>query len=159
MPADILSKSVDETHALGERVGRGLQPGDVVGLIGELGSGKTTFIQGLAKGLGVNPDAVKSPTFVLMREYTGRVPVVHMDGYRLDDANSVVWLDLDLVFSPYRVTLIEWADRVAAVLPEDYLEIRFAHKSTNHRTMQLIGHGDRSQAVVNALAKVSPGRG
>jgi len=114
---EVVSKSVEETQRLGERLGSLLAAGDVVGLIGELGSGKTTFIQGLANGLGIDPGLVRSPTFILMREYPGRVPLIHVDGYRLDDAASVNWLDVDWVFSPKKVTVIEWADRCKGGLP------------------------------------------
>ena len=149
-----LSKSVEETQALGERLGVALSPGDVVGLVGELGSGKTTFIQGVAKGLGVDPNIVKSPTFILMREYPGRVPVIHVDGYRLEDAASVEWLDLEWIFSPRKVSLIEWADRCQDALPEDYLELRFEHRSSNQRRVSAIAHGPRSEQLVNQLTSV-----
>ena len=89
-----ISRSVEDTHAFGERLGAALSAGDVIGLIGELGTGKTTLIQGVAKGLGIDPQRVKSPTFVLAREYPRRVPVTHLDGYRLEGGeSSVVWLD------------------------------------------------------------------
>ncbi len=97
---EVLSGSLEETQALGERLGRLLQPGDVVALHGELGSGKTTIIQGIARGLGCESDRVKSPTFVLMREYPGRTPLAHLDGYRLEGAPAAAWLDLDLIYSP-----------------------------------------------------------
>ena len=148
---DCISRSVEETQQLGERLGALLHAGDVVGLVGELGSGKTTFVQGLANGMGLDPAVVKSPTFVLMREYRGRVPLIHMDGYRLDHPDQATWLDVDWLFSPKRVTVIEWADRLSAVLPSDYLELRFAHKTTNHRSIHLTAHGDRARAVLNAL--------
>ena len=86
---EFTSGSVEETQAFGERLGRVLQPGDVVALYGELGSGKTTLIQGMARGLGRDPDSIKSPTFVLMREYPGEIPLVHVDGYRLEGPPAV----------------------------------------------------------------------
>lgn len=150
---EVVSKSAEETQALGERLGAALSPGDVVGLIGKLGSGKTTFVQGTAKGLGVDPTIVKSPTFVLMREYPGRVPVIHVDGYRLDDAASVEWLDVDWIFSPKKVSLIEWADRCQGALPEDYLELRFELRSANQREIRTISHGPRSEHLVKAVSR------
>ena len=149
--SEIISKSAEETQQIGEQVGRRLQPGDVVALIGELGAGKTTFIQGVAKGLSIDPAEVKSPTFVLMREYSGTVPIVHMDSYRLENPDAAIWLDLELVFSPQKVTVIEWADRVQACLPEKYLEIRFAHKSAHQRSMRVVPHGDRAESIVASL--------
>ncbi|MBI4323379.1 MAG: tRNA (adenosine(37)-N6)-threonylcarbamoyltransferase complex ATPase subunit type 1 TsaE [Candidatus Omnitrophica bacterium] len=149
---EVVSKSVEETQRLGEQLGACLAAGDVVGLTGELGSGKTTFIQGLAKGLGIEPGLVRSPTFILMREYPGRVPLIHVDGYRLDDAASVSWLDVDWVFSPKKVTVIEWADRCQDALPEAYLELRFQHVSTNQRRLRASGHGPRSNELVSMLS-------
>src|SRR3990167_3938844 len=80
---ELVSGSVEETQAVGERLGRWLRAGDVVALRGELGSGKTTLVQGIARGLEREPGSIKSPTFVLMREYPGEVPLIHVDGYRL----------------------------------------------------------------------------
>ena len=148
---EFISRSVEDTQALGERLGAQLAAGDVLGLVGELGSGKTTFIQGLAKGLGVDPNLVRSPTFVLLREYPGRVPLTHIDGYRLESGSSVIWLDMEWVFDPKKVTALEWADRVADSLPADYLELRFAHKSANQRSIAILGHGARSQQLVEGL--------
>ena len=149
----VTSRSVEETQRLGERLGEALQAGDVLGLIGELGSGKTTFVQGLAQGMGLNPSSVKSPTFVLMREYRGRVPLVHMDGYRLDHPDQAMWLDVDWLCFPKQVTVIEWADRVAATLPADYLELRFAHQAEPQRTIQIIAHGPRAQALLRVCGR------
>lgn len=154
---EIVSLSADMTRQAGERLGRCLIAGDVVGLIGELGSGKTTFVQGVAKGLGIAPELVRSPTFVLVREYAGHPPMIHVDGYRLEDAQSVRWLDVEWVFSSRKVTVIEWADRVAACLPEDYLELRFAHHTAHQRTLRAIGHGPRSQQLGEQLVKLASG--
>ena len=148
---ELVSRSVEDTQQLGERLGTHLAAGDVVGLIGELGSGKTTFVQGLAKGMGLNPSVVKSPTFVLMREYQGRLPLIHMDGYRLEHPDQAMWLDVDWLFSPKRVTVIEWADRLSATLPSDYLELRFAHTPASQRAIRAIAHGPRAHALLNTL--------
>ena len=150
---ETVSGSVEETQAFGEQLGRALRPGDVVALHGELGSGKTTLIQGLARGLGLNPDAVKSPTFVLMREYrSGPVPLIHIDGYRLEGAPSIAWLDLDLLFSPQKVTVIEWAERFEGLLPEDRVELLLAHVSANRRRLSANGTGARSHEVIAQLS-------
>jgi tRNA threonylcarbamoyladenosine biosynthesis protein TsaE len=146
-----ISRSAEETQRLGERLGALLRAGDVVGLIGELGSGKTTFVQGLAKGMGLDQSVVKSPTFVLMREYRGRIPLIHVDGYRLEHPDQALWLDVDWLFSPKRVTVIEWAERLASTLPSDYLELRFAHKTTNHRSISVVAHGPHAHELLKAL--------
>ena len=148
---EFVSRSVEETQRLGEQLGSCLAAGDAVGLTGELGSGKTTLTQGLAKGLGIDPGLVKSPTFILMREYPGPVPLIHMDGYRLNDAASVSWLDVDLIFSPKKVTVIEWADRCQDGLPEDHVELRLEHRTTHQRHVRAMSHGPRSQQVVAEL--------
>ena len=149
---DVDSGSVEDTQALGEQIGAALRPGDVVALRGELGSGKTTIIQGIAKGLGCDPGAVKSPTFVLMHEYPGTIPVVHVDGYRLEGPASVAWLDIDLIFSRNKVTLIEWAERFAELLPADRLELHLSHVSANRRKIALVPYGARATEVAHAAA-------
>ena len=155
-PVEFTTRSPEETQQIGERLGACLGPGDVVGLVGELGGGKTTFIQGLAKGLGLDPAHVKSPTFILMREYPGgRVPLIHIDAYRLEGEASIVWLDLEWLLSPRKVTAVEWADRFVGCLPDDHVEIRFAHKSANQRTLTLLPHGLRSSAIVHEMARES----
>jgi len=159
---EVTSGSVEETQAIGEQLGLALWPGDVVALRGELGSGKTTLVQGIARGLGRDPETIKSPTFVLMREYPpgppaaiagagGDVPLIHVDGYRLEGPPAVSWLDVDLMFSPHKITLIEWADRFAGLLPDDVLTIQLTHVSTNRRRLTLHSTGPRSQAIVAAL--------
>lgn len=135
---EFVSGSVEETQDFGARVGRLLRAGDVVALYGVLGTGKTTFVQGLAQGLGRDPDTIKSPTFVLMREYPGAIPLIHVDGYRLEGAPAVSWLDLDLIFSPAKVTVIEWAERFSDLLPEAHLEVRLSHVSTNRRRIVVV---------------------
>ena len=157
-----MSSSVEETQAFGERLGALLQPGDVVALQGDLGAGKTTLIQGLARGLGRNPDSIKSPTFVLMREYApgspgtstgagGDVPLVHIDGYRLEGAPAAAWLDTDLMFGARKITVIEWAERFGGLLPENHIELRLTHKTTNRRNICVIAHGARSAQLIEIL--------
>ena len=154
---EILSRSEEETGQLGERLGRAVEPGDVIALIGELGSGKTTLIRGLARGLGIDPNRVKSPTFVLLREYAGRVPLIHIDGYRLEGPSAVIWEDLDWMFSPKKATVIEWADRFEGCLPQEHLQLRLAHKSTSQRTIQVSAHGPRSQRLLELVQDEAAG--
>lgn len=154
---ELLSGSVEETQAFGERIGRLLRSGDVVALQGELGSGKTTLIQGMARGLGRDPSTVKSPTFVLVREYPGEVPIVHVDGYRLEGPPAVARLDVELIFSPQKITLIEWAERFAGLLPEHHLRVQLSHVSTNRRRLQLVPSGTRAAELVRAFADDTPG--
>ncbi len=153
---EVISSSVEETQTFGERLGRLLRAGDVVACYGQLGSGKTTLIQGIAQGAGCEARLVKSPTFVLMREYPGPVPIVHLDGYRLEGAPAVAWLDLDWLFSSGKITLIEWAERCEGLLPENHLEARLAHLSANRRRCALVSSGARAGEIVAQLRAETP---
>lgn len=125
MKVEFRTGGVDETRDLGAAVAEVLRPGDVVLLAGELGTGKTALAQGLARGLGVE-DRVTSPSFVLVREYEGRIPLAHVDVYRLDHAQELHDLGFEEVLDPGRVTVVEWGDRVAPMLPTERLEVRLA---------------------------------
>ena len=118
-----VTRSPEETRALGERLGAGLASGTVVACIGELGAGKTCFLQGLARGLGVTSD-VTSPTFVLVNEYRGRLPVHHVDAYRTSGLADLVDLGLLDLMGGDGVTLVEWADKAEPLLPADALMVR-----------------------------------
>lgn len=148
---ELVSGSVAETQALGERIGACLCAGDVIALYGELGSGKTTLVQGMARGSGRDPNVVRSPTFVLQREYPGEIPLNHVDGYRLEGVQDAAWLDLDLIFSPHKVTVIEWADRFEGLLPESVLQVRMSHVSTNRRRITLCPIGPRAAEIMTQL--------
>jgi tRNA threonylcarbamoyladenosine biosynthesis protein TsaE len=125
-PEDILSESREATLRAGEAFARRLAPGDVVALTGELGSGKTVFIQGICAGLGVR-EYVTSPTFTLMQEYPGRFPVYHFDFYRLESAAEIAELDPAGAFEAGGVCLIEWAERGRTWLPEDRFDVELSH--------------------------------
>jgi tRNA threonylcarbamoyladenosine biosynthesis protein TsaE len=112
-----------ETEAVGEALGRTLEAGDVVALYGELGAGKTCFVQGLARGLGVAGRAT-SPTFVLVNEYLGRMPVHHVDAYRTASLTELVDLGLLDLMGGEAVTLIEWADKAEPLLPARTVRVR-----------------------------------
>ncbi len=121
-PTEISSASPEATEAAGERLGRDLRPGAVVALTGELGAGKTCFIQGLVRGLGVAVRAT-SPTFVLVNQYKGRVPVYHVDAYRTESLTELIDLGLLELMSGEGVTLIEWADKLPSLLPSDAIHV------------------------------------
>ena len=112
----LLSRSAEETRALGERLGARLGAGDVVACIGALGAGKTCFLQGLARGLGVDAD-VTSPTFVLVNEYPGRVRVYHIDANRTESLAELVELGIEEMLHGDGVTVVEWADKLLPLLP------------------------------------------
>ncbi len=123
-----------ETAAAGERLGRELGPGDVVALEGELGAGKTCFVQGLVRGLGVTTWAT-SPTFVLVNRYRGRLTVHHVDAYRTGSLTELVDLGLLELMSGPDVTLIEWADRCAPLLPPRAVRVAIAGVGDEPRTI------------------------
>lgn len=110
------SRSPEATESVGAQLAESLEPGDVVALTGELGAGKTCFTQGLARGLGVAGHAV-SPTFVLVNEYRGRVPVHHVDAYRTSSLTELLDLGLEELFDGEGVTVVEWADKLSPLLP------------------------------------------
>lgn len=117
------TKSADDTRELAGQVAALAKPGDVVLLAGELGSGKTAFAQGFGRALGVD-EPIVSPTFTLVRTYPGRLPLVHVDVYRLDHLQEILDLGLPELLDEGGVALIEWGDMAAPTLPADFLEIR-----------------------------------
>lgn len=127
MAADttITTWSPEETEAAGEQLGRSLKPSDVVALTGELGAGKTCFVQGLVRGLGVGAPAT-SPTFVLINEYRGRLPVHHVDAFRTASLNELMDQGLPELFEEDGVTVVEWADKLAPLLPSRTIHVNIA---------------------------------
>ena len=130
------SRTPEETAAAGEALGRTLGAGDVVALYGELGSGKTCLVQGLARGLGVTAPAT-SPTFVLVNEYRGRLPVYHVDAYRTQSLTELMDLGLPELFDEGGVTVVEWADRAEPLLPARTIRIRIAGVGDDPRAITI----------------------
>ena len=133
----ILSKSPDETKALGKRLAKTLREGDILCLFGDLGSGKTTLIKGIAQGLGVNEKKVSSPTFVLLNIYEGTRTLYHFDLYRLEDLQGISSIGYDEFLYGSGVSVIEWADRLGEFLPDQYVKIEIKHKTPEERTITL----------------------
>jgi tRNA threonylcarbamoyladenosine biosynthesis protein TsaE len=152
-PFQRVSRSPGQTRALAARLGRLLAPGDVVALNGELGSGKTEFVHGLAEGLGVPPHMVASPSFTLVHEYPGRVTLVHLDLYRLEDLPPELLPDLEEYLDEDQVVAVEWARRLAPLLPGDYLEVGLEITGEDDRRLTFTGHGERSWQLVRKLAE------
>ncbi|HVF13961.1 MAG TPA: tRNA (adenosine(37)-N6)-threonylcarbamoyltransferase complex ATPase subunit type 1 TsaE [Acidimicrobiales bacterium] len=119
------TESVDATRSLAAEVAPLAKPGDLVLLAGDLGTGKTAFVQGFARGLGI-VEAVTSPAFVLARLYQGRLPLLHLDVYRLEHLQELHDLGISELLDDGAVTVIEWGDVVASALPADFLEVRIS---------------------------------
>src|SRR6266700_3811096 len=137
-----VTRTDEETRAVGEALGRHLEPGDVVCLAGPLGAGKTTLAQGIARGLGVD-EIVNSPTFTLVQEYAGRLPVYHLDVYRLSSPEEAADVALDEMLAAGGVVMIEWPERIAPLLPADRLEIRLEPHG-DARRLTASAHGPRA---------------
>lgn len=135
MSPETRTNSEDETSAVGEQLARTLQPGDVVLLFGELGAGKTAFVRGLTRGLGGSPDDVSSPTFTLIQEYTGRIPLYHVDLYRLE-SKEIPDLGLEDLILGDGVVAIEWADRWAG-RPDDAIEVTIEDEGDDARSVRI----------------------
>lgn len=145
------SHSGEQTEAFGEALGRLLEPGHVVGLVGELGAGKTCFVRGVARGVQVPPQIqVSSPTFTLINEYPGRVLLVHADFYRLGDAQELVELGIDEYLGGDCACVIEWFDRFADALPPPVLLLRYEVVGDHQRMIHLAATDVRHQALGRA---------
>jgi tRNA threonylcarbamoyladenosine biosynthesis protein TsaE len=148
----VVTRSTDETLALAGSVGELLRAGDVVSLAGDLGAGKTVFARGVARALGVS-DPVVSPSFTIVREYEGRVPVVHVDVYRIDTFQELHDIGFEEVVRDDAVTLVEWGDVIDGMLPSDRLEVRLAAGSADdERVIEIEGHGRSWRARAAELA-------
>ena len=147
------SHSPSDTQSLGERIGKYIESGAVLALIGELGSGKTLLTRGICAGLEVPLRQVNSPTFVLVNEYRGRLPVYHMDLYRLggiDDVVDIGVLDY-LTRAEAGVLIIEWAEKVLELLPEDHLKAEIAIISARKRQLSFSATGEKYKYLIKKV--------
>ena len=152
LPWKLVSSSHQHTDRLGQEIGRVLRGGETIALYGPLGAGKTALVRGVAQGLGASPTAVTSPTFVVIHEYQGRLPLAHVDLYRIRSPRELESTGLIEYFSGQTVTAIEWADKGLAALPQDRIEITLNHRAARSRTIQLSVTGPKSDEVL-ALAR------
>lgn len=151
---DFISHSEAQTRRLGARLAAWLSPGDVLALMGDLGSGKTRWVQGVCLGLGVS-DPVISPTFTLVNEYQGRYPVYHIDLYRLTDVAETTTFGLDDYLYGSGVSLIEWADRAKKFLPPEHLTVELHHLEETKRRVVLRPHGRRFVTMLEAFKQAT----
>jgi len=148
----LLSNCVEETVALGRALGKRLMPGDFIALIGDLGSGKTHFVQGVAEGDDMSTDVcVTSPSYTLLNEYSGRVPLYHFDLYRLHGDGDIRELGFEEYFYGDGACLVEWAERLDQELPEENLKIVFSQLDETSRKIDFFCNGARYEVLVRNL--------
>jgi tRNA threonylcarbamoyladenosine biosynthesis protein TsaE len=151
---ELETRAVDETRKVGAALAEVLGPGDVVSMTGDLGAGKTAFVQGAARALGVT-EPVTSPTFVLVREYRGDVPVRHVDVYRLQRFQEVLDLGFEDLVDAGVVAFIEWGNVVEALLPDSHVQVELRAGEDDHRSIRVSARGlawagrwERAEAVL-----------
>jgi len=153
---EILSSSAAQTRNIGMKLGKSAAAGDVVLLVGPLGAGKTCLTQGIARGLGIH-EYTASPSFVLVRGYQGKLPLYHIDLYRLDKIEEVTQLGLDDYLYGNGVCVVEWADKGLSVLPEEHLLIEIQIVSPLKRKLSFVPRSSRYSEMLSKLK--SEGRG
>jgi tRNA threonylcarbamoyladenosine biosynthesis protein TsaE len=148
----VVSSSQSQTRNWGKRLAKLLHSGEIIGLTGELGAGKTCFVRGLAEGLSVGDDAwVRSPTFTLINEYHGRLPVYHIDLFRVSGRAEQETLDLREYLYGEGVCLVEWFEYLSAAHVDEYLEVNLAHAGANRRRLTFTAHGPRYDRMLTFL--------
>lgn len=148
---ECISNSPDDTRELGRRLGRCIAPGLLIGLDGELGSGKTCFVQGLAEGIGVPSDEVSSPTFVICHEYRGRLTLLHVDAYRLKQLDEFEELGIAESLENGAAVVVEWSERVASALPVDRLQIQIEELAPEQRKLVFRSSGPESRRALAGM--------
>jgi len=140
--------SPDETEAVGEALGRAARGGELIGLVGELGAGKTSLVRGLARGLGIEPERVHSPSFTIVTDYSGgRLPLIHVDLYRLEAPLAEPAFLRDVLYGD-GVAAVEWFDRLADSAADDVLVVTFAFTGDDGRRLCLEAHGPRHERLL-----------
>ena len=148
----VLTRSPRQTMSWGSRLGKLLKGGEIIALIGELGAGKTCFVRGVTRGLEVDKKAwIRSPTFTLINEYSGRLPVFHIDLYRVETRVQLEGLNLREYLYSEGISLIEWFEHLPADEVDDYLEFRIAYAPGAQRELTFTSHGERYVEIVEDL--------
>jgi len=151
---ELRTQGADQTLKLGQALGSMLKEGTVIALSGDLGAGKTVLAKGIAKGLGIQEEGeVTSPSFVLVNEYSGRIPIYHIDLYRLGDAGEVEGLGWEEFLGGPGVVVIEWAEKISSKLPRERIDIQIQWLGEEERKMTLGGKGKEARRVVEQLRR------
>lgn len=148
----LVSESPAATFRIGRTLGELLKEGDIVALTGELGAGKTCLTQGIARGLDV-PDSyrITSPTFTLANEYPGRLNLIHLDVYRLSGSQDLQDLGYEEFFFGRGVTVIEWAEKIGDVIPDQSIRVAMAYVDPDRRSIEIAGRQDRMAVIAKAV--------
>ena len=150
----VISTSARMTMSLGRKLAKLVQGGEILGLVGELGTGKTCLVRGFCDGIKVSKAAwVRSPTFTLINEYQGRLPVYHIDLYRVGKQDELDALNLREYLYADGVSLIEWFEYLPVAEVGEYLEVRLAHGGGSKRELSFIAHGERYEEIVDKIKK------
>ena len=144
-PLRFISETETDTVRFGKELVKGLGPGDIICLHGELGAGKTTLVKGIAKGLRIRPEDVHSPTFVLMNIYEGTMPLYHFDLYRLENPEDVRTIEYDEFLYGQGISVIEWAEHLGPIMPQDYIKVELKYRKAGGRTIALSLKGKRNR--------------
>ncbi|WP_425446301.1 tRNA (adenosine(37)-N6)-threonylcarbamoyltransferase complex ATPase subunit type 1 TsaE [Dethiothermospora halolimnae] len=147
----IITNNPQETENLGYKLGKTLEAGDIICLIGDLGAGKTTLTKSIAKGLDID-DYITSPTFTLIKEYEGRYPLYHFDVYRINDVDEMYDLGYEEYIFGEGVSIIEWANIIDDILPKEKLIIDIKRKDINKREINIYGEGNRYKEIIKELS-------
>jgi tRNA threonylcarbamoyladenosine biosynthesis protein TsaE len=143
------TKNPNETFRLGTQLARYLEEGDILCLFGNLGTGKTTFVKGIGKGLDISDKSVHSPTFISMNMYKGRLPLYHFDLYRLEDERELSLIGYEEFLYGDGVSLIEWADKMKSLLPKDCLKIEFEYTDPTTRSITFQAQGKKYEDLIS----------
>ncbi len=144
----IITKSEKETIMVGEEIAGHLKPGDIVALSGDLGAGKTTLVKGIAKGLGVrNYRYVNSPSFTIVKEYKGKVPLFHFDVYRLNSLKDIEDIGYEDYLARDGVVVIEWSNKMTRILPKRHLDVSLKIAGRSKRSLNIMGQAMKTSAV------------
>jgi len=152
----LISESAEETQNIGRIIGEGLVGGDIVALTGELGSGKTCITRGIARGIGVPEEyRITSPTFTLINEYPGRTTLYHVDVYRLSGSHDLKEMGYEEYFYGDGITVIEWADKIKDILPEDdeRINVRLKYIDENKREIKISGRTDEIEIISRKIER------
>jgi tRNA threonylcarbamoyladenosine biosynthesis protein TsaE len=147
---NFITNTVEETIELGKKIGGSLNPGDIVCIDGDLGSGKTHLTKGIALGLGID-DHITSPTFNIVNEYEGRIKLYHFDVYRVNDPDEIAAIGFDEYIFSDAASVIEWSDYIKELIPDDHIQINMANESETRRSISIQFFGKRYDKIKEVL--------